>query len=211
MKTPFTIEQFFGVFEKYNSAVFPIQLVLVILGIIALILIHSKKESKNKLITGFLSFLWLWIGIVYHMVFFTSVTKAAYLFGGLFIIQGILLTIALFRKQLVFKFEGSTREYIGYFFIVFGLIIYPVISYWLEGSFALTITLGLPCPTTILTFGFLMLTNRRFPKYLLIIPTLWALIGTRAAISFGVYQDYMMLLSAVVADIYLFGRKKGTE
>jgi hypothetical protein len=211
MKTPFTIEQFFGVFEKYNLAVFPFQFILVLLGIVAVIMVHRKKKIRNNLITGFLAFLWLWIGIVYHIIFFTAINKAAYLFGGIFILQGIFFTIALFRKQLIYKFEGSAREYIGYFFILFGLIIYPVISYFLEGSFNTTITLGLPCPTTIVTFGFLMLTTNRLPKYLLIIPTLWALIGTQAAINFGVYQDYVMLFSAIVADIYLFGRKKNPE
>lgn len=109
----------------------------------------------------------------------------------------------------MYSFTGGTRSYLGYFFVLFGLIIYPVISYLLEGSFAKTITLGLPCPTTILTFGFLMLTSARFPKYLLIIPTLWAVIGTGAAVNLGIYQDYLMLASAIVADIYLLKRKKG--
>lgn len=208
MKTPFTIEQFFGVFEKYNATVFPIQFILLLLGITAVVLIHSKQRLKNSLITGFLAFLWFWIGIVYHLIFFTAINKAAYLFSGLFVIQGFFFIIALYRKQLVYQFEGKTREYLGYFFILFGLIIYPVISYFLEGNYTTTISLGLPCPTTIMTFGFLMLTTRRFPKYLLIIPSLWALIGTGAATNFGVYHDFVMLLSAVIADIYLIGRKK---
>ena len=80
--------------------------------------------------------------------------------------------------------------------------------YLLEDSFVATISLGLPCPTTILTFGFLMITNNKLSKYLLIIPTIWAIIGTGAAINFGVYQDYIMLLSAIIADIYLIKRKK---
>ncbi len=208
MKTPFTIDQFFEIFEKYNSSVFPFQIIIIIIGIATVFLIHSSKEIRNKLITGFLGFLWLWIGIVYHIAFFSSINKAAYAFGGLFIIQGVFFTIELFRKRLEFEFTGSAREYLGYFFIIFGLIIYPIISYLLEDSFARTISLGLPCPTTIMTFGFLMLTGARFPKYLLIIPTLWAIIGTGAATSFGVYQDYVMLLSAIIADIYLIKRKR---
>lgn len=208
MKTPFTIDQFFEIFEKYNSSVFPFQIIIIIIGIATLFLIHSPKEIKNKLITGFLGFLWLWIGIVYHIAFFSSINKAAYAFGGLFIIQGVFFVIELFRERLKFAFRGSAREYLGYFFIIFGLIIYPVISYLLEDSFARTISLGLPCPTTIMTFGFLMLTGARFPKYLLIIPTVWAIVGTGAATSFGVYQDYVMLVSAIIANIYLLKRKK---
>jgi hypothetical protein len=208
METPFTTEQFFGVFERYNSSIFPIQWIIIVLGIVAVFLIHSRKNIKNNLIAGFLGFLWLWTAIVYHLSFFTAINKAAYFFGGIFIIQGVFFIVELFRKKLEFSFTGRVREYLGYFFILFGLIIYPIISYFLEVSFVKTISLGLPCPTTILTFGFLMITTNKLSKYLLIIPTIWAIIGTGAAVNFGVYQDYVMLIAAVVADIYLIKRKK---
>jgi len=123
MKTPFTIVQFFQVFENYNSSVFPFQLLIFLLGLISIILIHSKKEFKNYLIAGFLAALWLWVGVVYHISFFTSVNNAAYIFGSLFIIQGIFFIIELLRGKLFFSFSGSKWEYIGYFFILFGLII----------------------------------------------------------------------------------------
>jgi len=44
-------------------------------------------------------------------------------------------------------------------------------------------------------------------KYLLIIPALWTIVGTSAAINFGVYPDYLMPVSALIAIIYLFVRK----
>lgn len=211
MKTPFTTEQFFAIIEKYNSSVFPVQLVLLLLGLVAVIFIHSKKTGLNRSIGGFLGLVWIWAGIAYHLSFFTEINKAAWGFGGIFILQGIFIFIELFRKKLIFSFNRTTQHYIGYFFIIFGLMIYPVISYLTERSFPDTISLGLPCPTTILTFGFFMLTSRKFSRYLLIIPTLWAVIGTGAAINFGVYQDYVMLLAAIVADIYLLGRKKSWD
>lgn len=109
----------------------------------------------------------------------------------------------MFRKKLQYSFENTTQKYIGYLFLVFGLVIYPIISYVLEGSFVKTISFGLPCPTTIFTLGILMLADNRFPKYLLIIPTLWAVIGVFAAVNFGVYQDYIMLIAAIMANTYL--------
>ena len=207
MKTPFTTEQFFKVFEQYNSAVFPIQIILLVLGIAALLLIHSRKEYRNRLIGGLVGILWLWIGVVYHLSFFTSINKAAYGFGGLFVLQGIFFFVETFRNRLAFSFERTTQAYIGYVFMVFGLIIYPVISFLLADSPWHTISLGLPCPTTIFTFGLLMVTSGRFPRYLLIIPLIWALIGTSAAVNFGVYQDYVMLLAALMASLFLFRRK----
>lgn len=208
MKTPFTFDQFFQVFQNYNTEIFPFQLIILAMGVVAVILIHNKKSIGNKLIAGFLGFLWIWIGLVYHLYFFTGINQAAYGFGTLFILQGIFFLIELFRNRLQFSFASKTSNYIAYFFILFGLIIYPLISYLSSGLFSETIALGLPCPTTIFTFGILMLTNKKMSKYLLIIPSIWAIIGTGAATNFGIYQDYVMLLSAIVANIYLIRRKK---
>jgi len=208
MKTPFTTEQFFNVFEKYNSTMFPLQLIIILLGIAGLFLLHSKYSFKNKIIGGYLGVLWLWMGLAYHIGFFAEINKAAFVFGGIFILQGLLILFNTFVKgRLIFDFFPKTKDYLGYFFIIFGLILYPIIGYFMVDSLTKTISLGLPCPTTILTFGFLMLTNNKFPKYLLIIPSLWALIGLSAAINFGVYQDFMILITAIIADIVLIKRK----
>lgn len=146
---------------------------------------------------------------MYHISFFTSINKAAYGFGGLFILQGIIFLIeSIVRNKLEFSFKGNTKDNIGYFFIIFGLLIYPVISYLLENYLDKTITPGLPCPTTILTFGFLMLTDKKLSKYTLIIPSIWAIIGISAAINFRIYQDYVMIIAAIFTDIILIDRKK---
>lgn len=209
MKIPFTTEQFFEIIEKYNLAVFPAQLIVILFGILSVILLQSKKESKNKLIGGFLGILWIWIGIAYHFAFFTEINKAAYVFGGLFVLQGLFFLIeTFFRKKLEFEFNGNFMGYIAYFFLIFGIIIYPILLFYLENSLETTITLGLPCPSTILTFGFLMFTSSKLSKYLLIIPALWTIVGTSAAINFGVYPDYLMPISALIAIIYLIVRKK---
>lgn len=207
MKTPFTAEQFFGVFSEYNSTVFPAQLILLALGLIVLYLLHARSLLRSRLIGGFLGGLWLWVGVVYHLLFFTDINKAAYAFGGLFILQSVLFLVETFQKgRLKFDFQADARHYAGYFFVVFGLILYPLIGFVLEADWATTISLGLPCPTTILTFGLLMLTGNKFPKYLLIIPTLWAIIGTMAAFNWGVYQDFMMIIAAIAANIWLWRR-----
>jgi hypothetical protein len=127
----------------------------------------------------------------------------------LFVLQGLyLLWEGVFRDRLKYEFEPIFRGYLGYFFIFYGLLIYPVVSYLIEPHAERIISLGLPCPTTILTFGFFMLAAPRFPKYLLILPTLWALIGISAVINLGVYQDLMMQVAAIAAISFYFTEKK---
>ena len=204
MKTPFTAEQFFSVFEKYNLALFPVQWVMLILAVFMLFVLHSMYSLKSRLIGSFLCLLWLWVGLVYHIIFFTVVNKLAFVFGVAFIIQGVLILInTFFTTRLTFKFSPQTKNYLGYFFIIFGLIIYPIISYFINGSLNRIISLGLPCPSTIFTFGCFMMTGNKFPKYLLIIPSIWAILGVVAAIQFGVYQDFMMPVAAIIANAML--------
>ena len=81
MKTPFTTDQFFSVFEKYNHTIFPVQIILVLLVVFALIVIGSTIKQKDKFVTAILGVLWLWVGIGYHIAFFSGINNVAYGFG----------------------------------------------------------------------------------------------------------------------------------
>jgi len=208
METPFTTEQFYQVFEQYNSTIYPAQLFLIALGIAAIFLIQSEWPAKNKIISWFIGILWIWMGLIYHIAFFTAINKAAYVFGLIFIFEGILIILNSGNNRITFSFKPTTKVYTGLFFIIFGLIVYPVIGLFIHGTSVPVISLGLPCPTTIFTFGFFMLAGSKLPKYLLIIPSLWAVVGLSAAINFGVYQDFMILIAAVFLWVPAFSRSR---
>ena len=209
MKTPVTTDQFFAVFEKYNHAIFPVQIILFLLSIVALIAIGSNIRQKDKFVAGILGVLWLWIGICYHIAFFSGISNVAFGYGALFILQGLfLLWEGIILYNLKFEFKNSIQDYVGYFFILYGLIIYPFVSYLSEPNLFRTISVGFPSPTIILTLGFLLLCDKKFSKYLLIIPSLWAVIGISAVIKPGVYQDSIMLITAIIADVLILRSKK---
>jgi len=52
-----------------------------------------------------------------------------------------------------------------------------------------------PCPVAIFTFGLFLLTVRPVPRWLLVIPFVWSLIGGSAAILLQVPQDWLLLVS----------------
>jgi len=209
MKTPFTTEQFFSVFEKYNHAIFPSQIILFLLVIFALIIIGSTIKQKDKVVAGILGVIWIWTGIVYHWAFFSHINILALGYGVVFILQGLfLIWEGIILYNLKFVFRMTVQAFLGYFFILCGLIIYPVVGYMIEPNLSRTISVGLPSPTIILTFGFLLLCDKKFSKYLLIIPSLWAVIGIIGVIKLGVYQESMMLIAAVIADVVILRSKK---
>lgn len=209
METPFTTEQFLKVFKEYNLAVFPFQLIILLIGLFALYAIWSTRPVFRKVIGAFLAFIWLWAGIVYHISFFAALNSPAYLFGTVFIIQGLLLFNETFRSGgFHFHYQNSAKEVFGLFLVVFGLLIYPLISWLMKGSPTLIISVGLPCPTVITTFGFFALVSGKVRWYLYIIPILWSLVGISAALNFGIYQDFMMLAGGIAVILLHHFRKE---
>lgn len=207
MRIPFTTEQFWQVFMSYNIAVFPLQLLLLCLGLSAALLLLTNWRGKNFYAGYILGAVWLWIGVVYHIIFFTAICVPAFVFGALFILEGLLILFCVLTHKLSFAADFSAIKLLGYFFVFYGLIIYPIVGYSLENELVRLISIGLPCPSTIFAFGFLMLADKKMPGYLLIIPSLWALVGVSAAINLGIYQDLMILVAAVCANIAYWSKK----
>lgn len=149
-------------------------------------------------------------GIVYHLVYFTAINKAAYLFGSLFIVQGLLFAYFGMRDRLSFWFERGWYGILGGVLMLFALLIYPLIGYFNGHIYPAAPTFGLPCPTTIFTFGMFLLSDRKLPVTLLVIPFLWSIIGFMAAFSLGISEDAGLLVSGLisVSVIVLRNRKK---
>jgi hypothetical protein len=139
------------------------------------------------------------MGIAYHLMFFTEINPAAKIFGAVFILQGILLLYyGLIKNKLEFRFNMGVRDYIGLGLITLGVLIYPIVGYIIGHRFPDNPTFGLPCPTTMFTLGVLLL-GTGYIKRLIVIPFVWSIIGFMAAISFGIKEDVLLLLSGLVA------------
>ena len=81
MQFPFTTEQFLNVFQNYNDSISPLQLIFVIVALVIVFMLFRKTIVKDKYISYLLSFFWLWMGIVYQLIYFSEINKAAYAFG----------------------------------------------------------------------------------------------------------------------------------
>lgn len=209
MKLPFSTEDFLNVFRSYNQSVFPVQIIFYLIAIICIYLLVKGSAGSNKIIASVLSFFWLWIGIVYHIIFFSSINKAAYFFGGLFIIQSILFFIyGVVQNKLSFAYTKNIFSYTGIVFLAYALIIYPLLGYLLGHKYPEAPTFGLPCPTTIFTFGILLFTIKKISILIIIIPLLWSLIGFSAAFNLGIYEDYGLLIAGVLGFVLLVIKNK---
>jgi Family of unknown function (DUF6064) len=209
---PFTIDQFLGVFEHYNQAIWPMHIVAYILGIAVIILAAKETRYSSQMISVALACFWGWMGIVYHLMYFSTINRAALGFGILFIIQAILwLVFGVVRPKLAFRVAANPYALTGLALIAYAMLIYPLLGTLLGHGYPHSPSFGVaPCPTTIFTFGLLLCTSARVPKTVLVIPFIWSLIGFSAALALGVREDIGLLVAGMLSVGLLLWRDRTT-
>jgi hypothetical protein len=209
MKLPFTVQQFLEVFKDYNLAVYPMQVIFYVFAATVIFLLFKKSAPAGKIINGILSFLWLWMGIVYHLLFFTAINKAAYVFGSTFIIQGLLFIYhGAVKNNLAYQFRFDKYGWLGALFIFFSLVVYPLLGFLFGHLYPFSPTFGLPCPTTIFTFGILLFRDKKIPLVILLVPFVWSIIGFLAAVNLGIREDISLLIAGISATILIILRRR---
>jgi len=197
MKLPFTREQFLEVFKQYNTQMFPVQIVFLLLAALVIYFVARTSERSGKFIFFILGFLWIWMGAVYHIGFFSAINEAAIAFGALFILEGVLLLIYAFRPTR-FSFHKNLTTVTSVALLAYSLVVYPIIGHLAGHDYPYSPTFGLPCPTTIFTLAILLLVQNKLPFHIVVIPLLWTVIGFSAAFSLGIYEDAALIVSGLV-------------
>lgn len=209
MKLPFTTEQFLQLFRDYNTTFFPVQILLYLLACAVIFFSVKRIHHADQIINGILGFFWLWMGIAYHLIFFTGINKAAYAFGSIFIVQGLLFFYyGVVKQKLSYHFTQSISGVLGLILVTFALAIYPLLSHSFGQIYPEVPTFGLPCPTTIFTFGVLLWSEKKFPKIMLVIPFCWSLLGFSAAIALGIKEDIALIIAGILATVVLLFQKQ---
>lgn len=212
MNLPFAQNQFLENFAKYNEAVFPMQFALIALALGAVFLAIKNNSYSSKIISGILAFFWLWMGIVYHIVFFSTINKGAILFGSLFVVQGILfIAYGIIKDKIQFNFQWDGYSETGLVFVTYALLVYPILGYIFGHTYPSNPTFGLPCPTTIFTFGILLIAIKPLNKLLFVVPFIWSLIGFSASLTLGIKEDTGLLVAGVLTGIMLIRYKQKTR
>ncbi|HET7188463.1 MAG TPA: DUF6064 family protein [Gemmatimonadaceae bacterium] len=206
MRPPFTIEQFLDVFRRYNEAVLPMQAVLVLVAlVIAGAAIHGSRRG-SRLALALLALLWLWMAVSYHLAFYTTLSALGYLFAAMFVAESMLLMrLAMGGRPPTLSARRDLRGIIAAALVAYALAGYPLAALAAGHRYPTLATFGVPCPTTIFTFGVLLLVADGLPRSVLIVPAAWALVGASAPLLFGMWEDIGLAVAGLVAIPLLLG------
>jgi hypothetical protein len=210
MNLPFTVEQFLQVFERYNQATWPAQVFAYALGIAAVALAVRPVRHAGPLIAGILALFWFWAGAIYHLGFFRQINPAALGFGAFFLAQGaVFIWAGVLRRQLSFRVRGDLDGLVGGLFVAYAMVVYPLLGLAFGHGYPRSPVFGVaPCPITVFTFGLLLWTDARVPRYVPVIPLLWSLLGFTAALSLGIREDLGLLVAGLVGTALLLWRDR---
>ncbi|HSD56665.1 MAG TPA: DUF6064 family protein [Methanotrichaceae archaeon] len=210
MDLPFTVEQFFNIFQAYNTAIWPAQIIAYLIGIGAVALAFRENKLSGRIISGILALFWIWMGVFYHMAYFSAINSAAMIFGALFVIEGLLfIVVGSIWGRLSFRFDLKPVPIVGAIFILYAMVVYPLAGLALGHWYPRAPMFGVaPCPTTIFTFGLLLWAKKLVSAYILVIPLIWSIIGTMAAVGLQVPQDYGLGIAGIVGTILVIMRNR---
>lgn len=206
MTLPFTTEQFLDIFRQYNTSIWPMQVLLVGIGIAAIVL--ALRRTAGRTVSACLALLWAWTAIVYHWIFFTRINGAAWFFGAFWLAGAAAFAWDAVRP-LPPRATARTRAHVivGGVLVVYALIVYPLLGHFGGRAYPFAPTFGAPCPVTIATFGVLWLSAPLRRRFVLAAPLLWALIGSSAAFKLGVREDLGLLVAGVTGLALLLSRR----
>jgi hypothetical protein len=201
MDLPFTAAQFFEVFERYNQVIWPAQIVAYLAGLGSLALVAARNGYAGRVGAATLAAMWLANGVGYHLGYFSEINRAALAFGGLFILQAVLIAwLGIVERRLEFALHADATSWVAGALIAYASVVYPLLGYALGHAYPAAPVFGVaPCPTTIFTLGMLLLARPSAPGWLFTIPVAWSAVGGSAAFLLGVKEDLGLIVAGVAA------------
>ena len=200
---------FYSTLQSYNEAFWPIIVITFFLGVVVVYLAARKSDNSSKVIAAVLSFLWMWSGIVFFVIYYGPMNVEFlglvmpgvwYLGGVLFFIQGVLfLILGGVKSSLSFKLGGDWLPLVGALIIVYGMVIYPLVGFLTGYAYPRYPVFGIaPCPLTIFTLGLLQWSDRKLPIAITLIPFIWGLMGIMPVLALNVWADIGEISSAII-------------
>ena len=198
MRLPFSESAFLDLFGEYNSALWPLVILLWAVSILVAVRWWRGRASARSLM-ALLAVHWALSSAVYHWWFFRRINPAATVFAALFFLQAVLFVWLAFTSRARFPRGGSARDLVARALVMYGLA-YPLLGLAFGLRYPRLPLFAVPCPTTLVTAG-LLLASAGVPRSVRIVPIVWCAIGSSGAILLGVRADLALVAAGVLLAI----------
>ena len=205
----FSLHSYYRLFELYNRAIWPAQVVALALGLgmgSGLHLPHRGSGlhiQRGRFIAGILAGCWLWIAVAFHATRYMTLTwTAVYFAWGFGLEAALLLWTGVVRGRLAFE-----RRSAGLAIFQFALVVPPLIGPLFGRSWSQVEVFGVaPDPTAIGTLGLILVATGRVRWELMALPLLWCAISGATLLSMRAPDAWIPLAAAMIVLLLATGK-----
>lgn len=196
MALPFSHDAFLDVFGRYNTSLWLVAAVLWLTTARVAWLWIWRRRVSGRLLFGLLAVHWGWSGLVYHWIYFRPINPAAAHFAVAFVLEAALFGWLAATGRSPVAAGSSRRTIVGGVLVVYGLV-YPLLGFAFGLAYPRLPLFAVPCPTTLVTAGWLLAVGG-VPRIISLVPMLWAVVGSSAAVALGIHADLALVPAAVL-------------
>jgi Family of unknown function (DUF6064) len=174
----FSPRTYYRLFELYNVAIWPLQIVGLALGVAIVGLLLRDVAWRGRAIAAALAACWLWVAWAYFQKRYETINWAAGYFAVGFAIEALLLVWSgIVLDRLRFRPSLDLAGLAALCIFLFALFVHPLIGPLIGRPWLQVELFGVaPDPTVVATLGVLVAGHR--PHWdLLVIPLVWCAIS----------------------------------
>lgn len=213
----FTRQTYYRLFELYNAAIWPAQIVTVAGGLWIATFVRRSDVRRGRLVSAILAVCWAWIAIAFHAERYATINRIAHYFAWGFAGEAALLAwTGVVRGRLLFDSSRDRIGRAGMGFFLFALAGQPLAGRLLGREWSQVEVFGVaPDPTAVATLGILLLVTGRSRWELLVVPLAWCAISAATLAGMGASEAWIPAVAALatvsiaIAETRTRGRSRG--
>jgi hypothetical protein len=190
----FSPRTYYRLFELYNAAIWPVQVVAAGIGIATVIAIVRRH---GRMLGALLALCWLWVAWAFHYERYAQINWAASWFAAAFAVQGLLLGVVGGRVRLP---PAGVELRVAASIVAITVLGYPLLAPLTGRTWTSAEVFGIaPDPTAIATVAAMAVVRGRIRWLLLIVPLLWCAVAAATLWTLGAPEALVMLAATLVA------------
>jgi hypothetical protein len=204
----FSPRTYYRLFELYNAAVWPGQVLAVAVGLAVAAMLWKPRSWQGLVAAVLLAACWLWIAWAYFLTRYATINWAAPYIAAAFAAEASLLVLLGAAGRFSLSPDAHWSDRVGVGLYVFALIIQPLIGPVAGRRWSQVEIFGIaPDPTVVATLGVLLWATARPHWALLPIPVAWCAVSGATAWTMGSSDAWVMPVVGLLALVSsLFSR-----
>ena len=197
----FSPQVYYRLFELHNRALWPAQLLTILVGFAILYLLLRRQGGGDRLIAAMLGALWIWLAWAFFWERYPTINWAAAYVAPFIALEGLLLIgLGAMGGRPIFISSRAPSALTGLGLFAFALTCYPFLAPimgrpWLSGElFGIA-----PDPTALATLALLALAEGRTRWLAMLIPALWCVLSAVTLWTMGAGDFFLPIAWALAA------------